>query len=541
MMSNQRFRIFISVPILTSLLVVACTGERQELWASAERNSRQASQALKQSHAYLHGWLAHADPNTDLIPRNLGNSLDYWNAQDAAADNYSFMVLTAAFTEPELFDGRLLRMLRTEERLTSRLGALPDDYSFSRGGFRFEEADLNRMIFGGSEYVKDGLMPITEWLGPSPWSERMLRIAEAILEHAPVPVEGGAIPSLSPEVNGEMMQVASRLYWMTGQEEYLNHACRIADWYLLGDRHPTLHSDQLRLRDHGCELISGLSEVYLACHLSRPEKAGLYRDPIHTMLDRILKVGCNEHGLMYNRVNPLTGEILDDRISDNWGYNYNAFYTVYLIDGDESYRQAVRNALGHLDEHYRDYPWEGESHDGYADAIEGAINLINRETVPSADRWIDSEMDRMLAMQGPDGIIGGWHGDGNFARTALMYALWKSQGAWIQPWREDVRIGAIRKDGRLYLVVSADRPWSGRVFFDAVRHRAVLNLPIDYPRINQFPEWFTTETPGEYRVTIRNSSSRTVSGAELLNGLPLTFESAGTSQWTIRWTGTDGR
>ena len=28
----------------------------------------------------------------------------------------------------------------------------------------------------------------------------------------------------------------------------------------------------------------------------------------------------------------------------------------------------------------------------------------------------------MWTIQKPDGIIEGWHGDGNFARTAIMYA-----------------------------------------------------------------------------------------------------------------------
>ena len=26
------------------------------------------------------------------------------------------------------------------------------------------------------------------------------------------------------------------------------------------------------------------------------------------------------------------------------------------------------------------------------------------------------------------GVIEGWHGDGNFARTTIMYCLWKTQG-----------------------------------------------------------------------------------------------------------------
>lgn len=40
------------------------------------------------------------------------------------------------------------------------MGALPADYSFTRQGYRFDEPDIKRLIFDGSEYVKDGLMPI---------------------------------------------------------------------------------------------------------------------------------------------------------------------------------------------------------------------------------------------------------------------------------------------------------------------------------------------------------------------------------------------
>ena len=79
----------------------------------------------------------------------------------------------------------------------------------------------------------------------------------------------------------------------------------------------------------------------------------------------------------------------------------------------------------------------------------------------------------MLAMQRADGIIGGWHGDGNFARTAIMYALWKQQGVTIQPWREDVRLGAVLEDNVLQLQLTTDQPWTGRLVFDPPRHRTI--------------------------------------------------------------------
>jgi hypothetical protein len=132
----------------------------------------------------------------------------------------------------------------------------------------------------------------------------------------------------------------------------------------------------------------------------------------------------------------------------------------------------------------------------------------------------------MLAMQRPDGIIGGWHGDGNFARTAIMYALWKQQGVTLQPWREDVRLGAVREDGTLQLQLTADRPWTGRLVFDPPRHRTILHLPQDYPRINQFQEWFTVDADRTYRVSRAGGAPQSCAGQLLLAGLAVDLQTA---------------
>ncbi len=497
-----------------------------------ERNAMEARRALAQSDLFVRGWLAKADPKSGLIPENLQRGIDHWNGRNNAADNYPFMVLTTALTDRDLFGGRMLEMLQAEQRLTSRVDRLGDWYKFSTATFEYPEVDMDRVIFDNAEYVKDGLMPLTEWLGPSPWSERMSGIVDDIWKHASVETPGGKIPSTNDEVNGDMMQLTSRYYWITGETSYLDRAIRIADWYLLGDRHPTRNAKSLRLRDHGCELVSGLTEVYLACHFANPEKAQKYREPLQAILDRILEVGVNEHGMMYNSINPVEGKPIDEGLSDNWGYNYNGFYTVYLLDHVERYRQAVRHALESLN-HYRGYPWEGRSHDGYADSIECAINLYNREPVPEAAEWIDSQMRIMLAMQQPDGVIAGWHGDGNFARTAIMYALWKQQGVTIRPWRKDVRLGAeLDKDHTCQLYLAADEAWTGKLVFDQPRHKTFMNMPLDYPRINQFPEWFTVSANGKYRVTISGDSgtadagddSSEVEGSKLIEGYPIEVE-----------------
>ncbi|MCA9229874.1 MAG: hypothetical protein KDA57_04430 [Planctomycetales bacterium] len=499
-------------------LVVAGEGAASNCFEQATMNAAQAQSALTACQRYVHGWLRHADPETGLIPRNLESDRDYWNGKDAAADNYPFMVLTAWLTERPLFDGRMREMLATETRLTSRLDNLVDAYSFTKRSWHYDEPELDRMIFESSEYSKDGLMPLTEWLGPSAWSDRMMGMIDSIWKHARVQTANGLIPSDNVEVNGEMMQVTSRVYWMTGERRYLEEACRLADYFLLGDKHPTRDARELKLRDHGCELISGLTEVYVACRFAWTEKAAAYREPLHALLDRVLEVGVNEHGLMFNRVNPRTGEVLDSGLSDSWGYNYNGFYAVYLVDGEEKYRQAVLRAMGSLPEHYLQYRWEGSSADGIADAVEGAINLFNREPVPGVAGWIDHNLERMLKIQRPDGVVEGWHGDGNFARTAIMYALWNQQGVTIQPWRADVRLGAVPSEEGICLSLAADKPWRGRLAFDVPRHRKYTNLPLDYPRINQFPEWFVVDEEARYEVRVGDGHVEMLTGMELSQG-----------------------
>ena len=499
-------------------------GTKSEDFEQALENGRLANEGFVRCRDFVKGWLKHADPKTGLIPRNLTRDKDIWNARDSAADNYPFMVLTAAVTDRELFEGRMLDMLHTEIKLTSRIGNMPDTYSFSKQNFRDGQPDLKRIIFGSSEYIKDGLLPLTEWLGPSSWSQRMLGILDDIWKHAPVETKYGKVPSTSQEINGEMLQTLSRIYWMTGDKKYLDWAIRLGDYYLLDEHHPTRDETKLRLRDHGCEIVSGLCELYATVSFALPNKKQVYQKPVHEVLDRILEIGRNEHGLFYNTINPQTGQH-DNGLADTWGYDLNGFYTVYLIDETEPYREAVRKALTNLNEHYKSYKWEGSSADGYADSIEGAINLYNREPIASAAQWLDSETKVMWSIQKPDGIIEGWHGDGNFARTTIMYCLWKTKGLTIRPWRQDVVFGAVQHGNALKISIHAKDKWQGKLLFDTPRHKTIMNMPLDWPRINQFPEWFTVKAEERYTIRDLTSNSRsTYTGKELHKGITIDLE-----------------
>ncbi|MGQ9761783.1 MAG: hypothetical protein ACUVQG_09065 [Thermogutta sp.] len=506
-------------------------GSAEWAFRQAARNGGLANEMFFRANKYMHGWLEHADPETGLIPRNLSQSRDIWNPQDAAADNYPFMVLTAYLTERELFFGRMLEMLKTETRLTSRLGALPDAWSFSKKGFVQAEPQLAVLIFGGSEYVKDGLLPLTEFFGPSPWLERLIAIEDAIWKEAPLETPWGPIPSDNVEVNGEQLQALSRLFWLTGDHKYLDWAKRLGDYYLLGPHHPTRDMQSLRLRDHGCEIVSGLCELYVAVYFVDREKAEVYREPIHAMCDRILEVGRDSRGMLYNSINPQTGTH-DPNICDTWGYNYNGIYSVYLIDKTPEYREAVRLALSSLENQVGDYHWG--SADEYADSIESAINLYNREPIPSAARWIDRKIHDMWRPQQPNGIIEGWHGDGNVARTGIMYAFWKTQGLRVEPWREDLRLGAVLHDHRLYVTIGVSRPWQGRLIFDRPRHRHYFHLPLDYPRINQFPEWFAVdESQLVCLSTAEGQEYYTATAEEAWQGITITLDDAGEWRWIV--------
>lgn len=128
----------------------------------------------------------------------------------------------------------------------------------------------------------------------------------------------------------------------------------------------------------------------------------------------------------------------------------------------------------------------------------------------------------MFSIQKDNGIVEGWHGDGNFARTAIMYSLWKTKGLTINPWREDIVFGAVEKDDKLWVTLQSDSQWEGKLIFDKPRYKENLNMPIDYPRINQFPEWFTAHKNEKYTVhDLTAGNTNRYSGKDLQNGLEI--------------------
>ena len=146
-----------------------------------------ANEGFRRSYDFVEGWLKYADPISGLIPKSLHEN--YWNAQDAGADNYPFMVLTSFFTDSTLFNGRMKDILSSEIKNCSRLGACPASFNFKTQSFLEEKVDSGNVVFGSAEFMKDGLIPLTEWLGRSLWSDRMVSILDDLKDMVSVVTE----------------------------------------------------------------------------------------------------------------------------------------------------------------------------------------------------------------------------------------------------------------------------------------------------------------------------------------------------------------
>ncbi len=500
------------------------------VFARAEANGRQVEDLLGRARRVLHAWLKHADARTLLLPDYLPvfrSGASIYTPHNSGADNYPYLIATAWFTDRAVFDGRMRDMLRNEIRFTNDTRGLPRTLDLSTGTLG------ESYVFGAAEYAKDGLVPVTELLGRTPWFYRMVDLTAALMAHAAVPSRFGPLPDRGAEINGDLLQTLVRLAAMTGDRRFLEWAERIGDAYL-EEILPGSHGlpayewdferhagpDRLRLRDHGNEVIVGLVLLHaLESALGRP-RAASYRAVLANMLDRVLASG-NGDGMFYNEIRCSDLAPLDKGISDNWGYIYGAVYTFYMVTGEPKYRDSVLRVLRSLPK-YRGFDWERGRQDGYADTIESALYLVNREPVRDAIDWIESEMPRLLAFQKEDGLVEGAYPDGNWLRTVLVYALWKTHGTWVEDWRPGVRLGADRSGDVLYVSVDSATPWSGRLRFDRARHRRVMNLDRNYVRLNEWPEWSPLDENALYEVRDAAGTRQLLLGSDLIDGLPVT-------------------
>lgn len=507
--------------------------EEPSALTEARRSAVIASHTLSKVQRWLHeAALPKIDPTTGLYLSHTSGSARYpktlWNYDDTAADTYPFLFWAAWFTDQEKINGPILGVLEAEQRLCNHLDRIPTAFDPKTQTKVIKSKD--DLVFGASEYVKDGLIAIIEVAGTdNPWFKRMRDIEDDIWKHADIETSYGNIPAKNLEVNGEQIQALVRLFTATGERKYLDWAERLADYYLLGGGFLPE-----RLRDHGCEIIGGLGLLVAVQSVHHPEKAKVHLPLVQEMMDEILKRGTNEHGFMYNS----TGG--GGALSDGWGYNYVAYLCHDMATGTHRYRAAVEKPLRNLgNPRYHNINWGESTMDGIADSAEGAMYLVNRLPVPEAIEWIDREVATQITRAGEPAETGRlWETyklEANGVRTALQHAMLHTRGTIARPWRTDLTLGASQSDAGLTIVMKSGKPWEGILVIDRPRHLMELKFARNWPRMNSMPEWFTADPDAQYSVKdLTSSETVTLKGTELHAGLPVTLEAGAEKQLLIR-------
>lgn len=286
---------------LVLLAGLALPGQPETFGAQHER-------ALAASQRLMKAWLRHADPKTLLLPDRPLDAKPVYTPHNSGADLYPYLILTARLTDPDLYAGRLSEMLRNEIRYTSAADGVP-------GNLELQSGTLGpASLFGAGEYAKDGLITVTEYLGRTPWTDRMADMVAAAMERGSVASRFGNLPATDSELNGDYLQVLPRLYLMTGDARYLAWGRRIADAYIeevlpgnfglpsmvwdfakhTGDR-------KLKLRDHGNEMVVGLVTQFALEHQLGAERAAKMRPVLARMFDRVL-ASANGDGMLFNTI-----------------------------------------------------------------------------------------------------------------------------------------------------------------------------------------------------------------------------------------------
>ncbi len=116
-----------------------------------------SSSAVTASNRVLYAWLAHADPRTVLLPDRpaMPDAERTYTPHNSGADLYPYLILTAELTDPALFHGRLLEMLRNEIRYTTVDDSVPGQPDVRDRRRRSTEPVRRRRIRQGRPHLGD--------------------------------------------------------------------------------------------------------------------------------------------------------------------------------------------------------------------------------------------------------------------------------------------------------------------------------------------------------------------------------------------------
>ena len=530
--------------------------ESGNLAEAARINAKLSQEALIRAAAVHKAWLRRRHADTKLYAQSPDRP--EWNYRNTAADFFSFHLNAGLLLNPAGMSS-LQETLKAEGALRTEHGLCQPVIAASAEPVG---VDHDELLFGSSEYAKDGLLSLYERHGRELIGGRLLSIVDAVVAQSRTPSRFGLLPGTGAEINGNLLQLCGRLSYAEAREQYADFAARIADATIEqamaanGGLPPKFYDfekdrviDQtLKLKDHGNEIVLGLAEAY-AMAVDRGgggrggeawrERAARWEEPLAKMFEMILEYGVNEQGLLVATMLPSPPRRGDEKLCDNWGYILSAAalfsdaarrcgtLDAQRVAGIDAKADAVARAV--FAQHLGSPPWSGGL-DSRADAVESAIYLAAYRPPlrEQALQWVDSQIALLFDEQDPDGTAVGGYLDGNFIRSSILYSDTRTGGWGVTPWREDVFVGfAADASGRATLTVWASEPYTGALRPPAPRHRTIMKLPWNWARLNSWPEWFV---PGaKTRVTRAVGVALPPDAATLPEEIPLNLPKHGSA------------
>lgn len=565
----------------------------------AKRNAVESAEDLNALRRWIDAWVAigfdrYGQRNTSLFVRDIDTEANaperyWWNPENNGADNYPYMVLTALVLRDERLLERLRQTLRDERTYASRYDGLAGNYDLlsdrqfpmlQMPGYNYSDVELS--IRHTSEYVRDGLLTITEATPEDLWQGEAHQIIRAMQRQSNFSSTYGMLPFDDTEGNGYALQAYVRFFYMTNDSSMLPAIRALADAYLFevmntDTMFPALvwdfrthepKTEVLKLREHGQEIIEGLVLAYLLEHDLDPasERTQRYQRALAAFLRNLQQHGVNPDGIFYSKIDRRSGTPLGkspayDRLivgplariwkrlypqetmvclgeplqnydagnrivlaelTKTFGYIYNGYLMFADVADMPEFRDDAAKALQNLPK----YRWH--TPEMISDSAESAFYLY--KNLPGVldhrlfEAWVTRGIRDIRAAQTPTGFFEGWYaGEGNVARALVLHSHYLTQGVRVADWQSGIALGAqfVPEEQVLYLYLANSATAEAALVFDRPRHRE-LGLRADYPRTQMLMEWYPIWPERRYEIAdLASGEVHQYRGATLIAGIPV--------------------